>query len=223
MSSSLDRNSDATDTAVSDLHNSECSKNQYCLAGSSDTTCSSANSNHSKEYFTVGNRFDSNGLSSLLNDIPDDDDDMLHTGLNVNYTPSSHSANNSGGTLGRSSNTTNNNKNLTKAINQTCLPNKSFNTYSTHKDLNNTIKNSKSNGLNSNQNIAITSSGNSNNNTTSLHSNSNNNNRLNTLTINTTSNKFSNFQPNGSIRSTSKQPRNSFAFNNLRTNLDQEL
>ena len=218
MSSSLDRNSDATDTAVTDLHNSECSKIQYCLAGSSDTSCTSANSNHSKEYFTVGNRFDSNGLSSLLNDIiPDDDDDILHTGLSVNYTPSNHSTNNSG-TLGRSSNS-NNNKNLSKAINQTCLPNKSFNTYSTHKDLCNTIKNSKSIGLNSNQTTIATS------NIANITSTNNSNaNRTNTLTINTnTANKFSNFQPNGSIRSNNKQPRNSFAFNNLRTNLDQEV
>lgn len=216
LSSSMDRNSEVTDTAVTDLHNSDCSKIQYCLAGSSDSSCASANSNHSKEYFTVGNRFDSNGLSSLLNDIIPDDDDEILRGLNSNYTPSSQSGNNCG-TLSR------NTKNLSKVINQNCLPNKSFNTYTNHKDLN-CLKNSKIMNVTTGFNSSTgTNSMNSSNSSASVVLNQN---RQNGNTL-----KYSNYNNlnggtnfgTGSIRSMSKQPRNSFAFNNLRTNLDQEL
>jgi hypothetical protein len=211
---------------------------QYCLAGSSDSSCTSANSNHSKEYFTVGNRFDPNGLSALLNDcIPDDDDDELRNGLNMNnFTPNSHS--NSGincGTLGRGTNS----KTLSKVINQNCLPNKSFNTYTNHKDLN-IITNNKNSKINSNNNCIQASFGSSNgtsSGTSSSNSSGSNsgvtpnkssttaNNRNNANTLNNT--RYPNFTSgtlnNGSVRSTNKQPRNSFAFSNLRTNLDQEL
>jgi len=214
---------------------------QYCLAGSSDSSCTSANSNHSKEYFTVGNRFDPNGLSSLLNDcIPDDDDDDLRNGLNMNnFTPNSHS--NSGihcGTLGRGTNS----KTLSKVINQNCLPNKSFNTYTNHKDLNIITNNKNSKSTTNNNNIQAsfgsnngTSSGASSSNSNSnagvtpnnLNNNTAGNNRNNTNTLNITSSRYSNFASgtmnNGSVRSNNKQPRNSFAFSNLRTNLDQEL
>jgi len=131
LTSSIDRNSDDTETAT-DLHSNECSKLQYCLVGSSDSSCES---NHSKEYFTVGNKYDPSGLSSLLsnNIIPDnndddDDDEIVRNSIsnNSNYI----------GTLGR-----NNNKALSKVINQNCLPSKSFNTYSNQKDINLNNKN----------------------------------------------------------------------------------
>ena len=120
---------------------SDSSKMQYTMAPQTDSSCTSANSNHSKEYFTIGNRFDPVGLSSLLNDvIPDDDDDLNCTNmLGVGLASS--------GTLGR------NKSNKSTGLN---LPNKSFNTYTNLKD---TLKNSKligsgggGNTLNSNNN-----------------------------------------------------------------------
>lgn len=154
LTSSIDRNSDDTETAT-DLHSNECSKLQYCLVGSSDSSCES---NHSKEYFTVGNKYDPSGLSSLLsnNIIPDnndDDDEIVRNSIsnNSNYI----------GTLGR-----NNNKALSKVINQNCLPNKSFNTYSNQKDINLNNKN-----IQNTQNSSNNEHNNGYSNTLSRHSN----------------------------------------------------
>lgn len=86
---------------------------------------SSSTSNHSKEYFTIANRFDQGNLTSLLNGtIPDDTEDELNT---------FQMSNNLSGTLGR---------NAVNKMNQNNLPNKSFNTYATSN------KNAITSGLN---------------------------------------------------------------------------
>ena len=203
------------------------SKMQYTMAPQTDSSCTSANSNHSKEYFTIGNRFDPVGLSSLLNDvIPDDDDDLNCTNmLGVGLASS--------GTLGR-----NKPSNKSTGLN---LPNQSFNTYTNLKD---TLKNSKligsggggaaSNALNSSSNTGNYSSGlasglsgltaiNLNNHspnagTTTLNGN------LSCLATGGQSSgvRYSNYGNNMSGTLRSNKQRTSYAFP-LRTNLDQDL
>lgn len=116
LSSSLDHNSLSADTAMdSDALNMPTNEHKYC----SNSSDSSELSNHSssKEYFTIGNRFDPTAISSLLNDvIPDDDDEMMNIGINS-------------GTLSR--NQKNYSKNNFKQ--NGALPNKSFNTYTNSK------------------------------------------------------------------------------------------
>lgn len=183
-----DHNSVETDTAASEVLNSDSTK-QYCMSNSDSTSANS--SNHSKEYFTIGNRFDQGNLTALLNGtIPDEAEDEMNT---------FHLA----GTLGRPKNN-----------NQSGLPNKSFNTYATSSGSSSI---SDQNGAKSNSKGAagITL----------------NNNRLsaNAASLNASS-RMSNYgmvtgssQSNtGTIRTSIKQPRNSFAFT-MRTNLDQEL
>jgi hypothetical protein len=211
MSSSIDHNSDATDTATTDVQNNEYTKMQYCLS-TSDSSCESANSNNSKEYFTIANRFDTAALSSLLNDvIPDDDDDnMIGFGMNNMNTL------NKSKTLSKP-----NHKQTSSGLGLT-LPNKSFNCYI--KDLNKNSKNASgvsntNNSINAGKTSvgllstnSITNNVNSNLTNGSLLSNGNN------------SSRYSNYlssHPTGSIRSASKQ-RTSFAFS-LRTNLDQDI
>ena len=169
------------------MQNGDCPK--YC----SNSSDSSELSNNSKEYFTIGNRFDPTGISSLLNDvIPDDDDDVM--GI------SNSAIIGNSGTLNR-----NKNNYLKNTLKHNALPNKSFNTYTNPKELNN--KNSKT--------IASAfNSGSNNVNLNTMSGNSNNNN----------SNRYGNYGNigNGSIRSTAKNQRTSFAFS-MRTNLDQDL
>lgn len=181
-----DQNSLETDTATTDILNSESTKLQYCMA-SSDSSCTSANSNHSKDYFTIGNRFEQSGFTSLLNGmIPDDAEDELNT-FNL--------SNNLNGTLSRNS------------ANQ--IPNKSFNTYTSHKDFN-TINNKSVKGSSN------SSSGSAN---SRLGNNATNVNTANRLSSNY---GIANSTTTGSIRASMKPPRSSFAFT-MRTNLDQEL
>ena len=182
-----DQNSLETDTATTDILNSESTKLQYCMA-SSDSSCTSANSNHSKDYFTIGNRFEQSGFTSLLNGmVPDDAEDELNT-FNL--------SNNLNGTLSRNS------------ANQ--IPNKSFNTYTSHKDFNTmNNKSSKSSGNNSGLSVA----------NARLSTNSSNINAANRLSSNY---GIANSTTTGSIRASMKPPRSSFAFT-MRTNLDQEL
>jgi hypothetical protein len=167
------------------MQNGDCPK--YC----SNSSDSSELSNHSKEYFTIGNRFDPTGISSLLNDvIPDDDDDDV-MGI---------SNNGNTGTLSRNKN--NYSKNTLK---HNALPNKSFNTYTNHKELNS--KNSKTI-------VSAFNSGSNNVNLNTMSGTSNNNNNS----------RYGNYGNvgGGSIRSTAKNQRTSFAFS-MRTNLDQDL
>lgn len=193
LSSSLDHNSLATDTAATDILNlqsSDSNKMQFSSTGS-DSSSNSASSNHSKEYFTIGNRFDPTGLSSLLNEaIPDDDDDdMLTIGLG-------------NGTLGRS-------RNVGKMKQSTLgLPNKSFNTYTSHKDSSKNSKNSSS-GVSGCGNMPLSAA---------IVNSSSNNSGSSARYSNYSSSHMAN---GGSIRS-NKQQRTSFAFS-MRTNLDQEL
>lgn len=186
-----DHNSVETDTAASEVLNSDSTK-QYCMSNSDSSSANS--SNHSKEYFTIGNRFDQGNLTALLNGtIPDETEDEMNT---------FHLA----GTLGRP-------KNI-----QSALPNKSFNTYATSSGSSST---SDQNGTKSNSKGSSATA-------TSLTLN---NNRLsaNAASLNASS-RMSNYgivtgssQSNtGTIRTSIKQPRNSFAFT-MRTNLDQEL
>lgn len=123
-----------TDTAATTETNDNP---KFCSSGS-DSSSNSASSSHSKEYFTIGNRFDPTGISSLLNDVipDDDDDDMINVGL-------------TSGTLNRNK-CSNKMSNFSKH-NTLGLPNKSFNTYINHKDLS---KNSSANssGLSANVN-----------------------------------------------------------------------
>jgi hypothetical protein len=139
LSSSLDHNSLTTDTATTDgLHNDN--KLQYC-SNRSDSSTNSNISNHSKEYFTIGNRYDPSGISSLLHDvIPDDDDEII-----VNTNP------NGGGTLKRN-----------KA--KPSLPNKSFNTYISSKDANKNSRNGSigTNGPSNNVNMTTLATANTN-------------------------------------------------------------
>ena len=174
LSSSLDHNSLSADTAGSDVLNMQ---NSDCPKYFSNSSDSSELSSHSKEYFTIGNRFDPTGISSLLNDaIPDDDDEIV--GMV-----------NTSGTLSR-------NKNYSKTTSkQNGLPNKSFNTYATHKDLNKNSKNISPNG------------------------NGSNSVNMNTMNGTNSSRYYGNV---GSIRSIAKNQRTSFAFP-MRTNLDQDL
>ena len=194
LSSSLDHNSLSADTAASEVMNLQSSNGGDCpkfCSNSSDSSNNSVISNHSKEYFTIGNRFDPSGISSLLNDvIPDDDDEVM--GI-VN---ASVLGNSGGGTLGR-------NKNYSKnMLKQNGLPSKTFNTYTNHKDLNN--KNSKyGSGTSGANNVNM-----------NLMSGTNTNGRY--------SSNYGQANACGSIRSTAKNQRTSFAFS-MRTNLDQDL
>ena len=120
-SSSDHHSSEGTETGITDVLNLQTTteSTKYCLA-TSDSSCTSAHSNHSKEYFTIGNRFDPVGLSSLLNDvIPDDDDENASAVATATTTSNLLGF----GTLSRAGK----NKNST-SLN---LPNKSFNTYTT--------------------------------------------------------------------------------------------
>ena len=197
LSSSLDHNSLSADTAASEVMNLQSSGDcpKFC-SNSSDSSNNSVISNHSKEYFTIGNRFDPSGISSLLNDvIPDDDDevmDIVNSGCGGGGSVLGNS-----GTLGR------NNKNYSKnMLKQNGLPSKTFNTYTNHKDLN---KNSKHGAM---------------------ISNGPNNVNMNTINGSNTTGRYMNYGQNnnigGSIRSTGKNQRSSFAFS-MRTNLDQDL
>lgn len=199
FSSSLDHNSLETDTAATDVLNSQNNDSSKFSSAGSDSS-SSAASNHSKEYFTIGNRFDPTGLSLLNNIIPDDDDDMLAIGLhNINNTT------NNNGTLGKSKNVLKQNSNKMNFE----LPNKSFNTYSNQRDV------PKTNSKIGSSNLSNSIKGlNINTNNTNANNNSNNN----TLRY---SNFINNFQ-SGSIRSNAKQQRTA-ANSLMRTNIDQEL
>ena len=183
LSNSSDHNSVETDTAATELRfSSDSNKIQYSMA-SSESSCVSTNSNHSKEYFTIGNRFDQGGLSSLLNNniIPDDDDHEMNS-----FTGN--------GTLGRL-------KSINKSLNQNSLPAKNFNTY-VNPNNNNIHSNNSKNSSGANQTLNISATNNA----------------------AGGSSRFSNYglTANGSIRSSIKQPRSSFAFT-MRTNLDEEL
>lgn len=171
-------------------------------SGISDSASANSSSNHSKEYFTIGNRFEQSNLTSLLNGtIPDDTEDELNT---------FHLS----GTLGRNSSS--------KASNNQNLPNKSFNTYATHNPLNN--NNSKAGSGNNSSNIKQNCAGlNLPNSRLSVNAaNINATNRLSNYGI-VSSNSSTNPATTNVVRTTLKQqPRNSFAFT-MRTNLDQEL
>ena len=183
-----DHNSFETDTAASEVLNSDSTK-QYCISSSDSTSANS--SHHSKEYFTIGNRFDQSNLTALLNaTVPDETEDEMNT-FHVS------------GTLGRPRAT------------QNGLPNKSFNTYASNANASDQ-SGAKSNGKNSSGGAAgLTISNNR------LSANAN---------ILSASSRVSNYgivtgsssSNTGTIRTSMKQPRNSFAFT-MRTNLDQEL
>lgn len=108
-----------------DATGSSCTtENAKFSSSSSETGSHSVSSNHSKEYFTIGNRFDPTGISSLLNDVlpdEDDDDEVINSTINS-------------GTLKK-------NKQNNQKMSSLGLPTKSFNTYVNHKDFN---KNSNS-------------------------------------------------------------------------------
>ncbi len=192
FSTSLDHNSVETETAATDVLNSQNNDSSKFSSSGSDSSSSSA-SNHSKEYFTIGNRFDPTGLSLLNNIIPDDDDnDTLAIGLHNN---------NKNGTLGKSKN------NVIKSNSNKMsfdLPNKSFNTYSNQRDV------PKSNSKIGSTNLSNSIKG--------LNISNTNSNNTNTLRY---SNYINNYQ-NGSIRSNAKQNRTP-ANSVMRTNLNQEL
>lgn len=122
-----------------DATGSSCTtENAKFSSSSSETGSHSVSSNHSKEYFTIGNRFDPTGISSLLNDIlPDEEDDeeMINTTI-------------TSGTLKKT-------KPNNQKMSSLGLPTKSFNTYVNHKDFN-----KNSNSLMNNVNSSILSSNN---------------------------------------------------------------
>lgn len=244
LSSSLEHNSLETDTAGTDVLNMmQCSGSsssggssgggdtttaKYCSTGSEASSSNSA-SNHSKEYFTIGNRFDPAGLSSLLNDvIPDDDDDEDEDDEIDELRPPHHvvlDANNEvnvSNTLGRG------------GKKQQMVPTKSFNTYHHHTlGKNSNVVNSATKTTNNGVGLLSASSQN----TSGLLLN---NPYVNSITGNSptgataatnTVTRYSNYSsvhaaPNGggSIRSLKGggQQRTSFAFS-MRTNLDQDL
>jgi hypothetical protein len=217
LSTSLDHNSLDTNTAATDVLNmpSGSSDNaKYSCTGSESSSSNSAGSNQScsKEYFTIGNRFDPSGLSSLLNDVipdDDDDDDILNMGVGTHSTL-----------------TRNNKKLLQKQNGGMGLPTKSFNTYTqAHKDSNKNSKNSSS-GISSYVNNASSLVNGGSSNASSgggvggAGSMANGNGGGGSGSAVRYSN-YSNLHNNGSIRSL-KQQRTSFAFS-MRTNLDQDL
>jgi hypothetical protein len=204
LSTSLDHNSLGTDTAGTDVLNMQCSSDttttgggKYCSTGS-EASSNSAGSNQSKEYFTIGNRFDPSGLSSLLNDVIRDDDDDDNDN-------NDHSNEND---------ILQNMTTLSRKRPGGMLPTKSFNTYAAHKEM--TLGKSNSKHGNQNSSGIINAYVNNSNGGASGNGGGGGNNTV----------RYSNYSnllhSNGSIRSLKGQQRTSFAFS-MRTNLDQDL